>query len=269
MPGFTFFYHQVYIPYMSRFSTICLHSFFIQSTSEYYEFLRQICQNRDVCILIICIPDRVNIYHGPDECVTPTSTSKLNMSSLSSLTAMLDIICNWQCSVWSRLWEREGWRTIILYVLKRSGIVEERLSKRDQRRSTHRSTSEGFVDPRYYQLSELTGYTYFTRQSTCHVLTALGFAYEPKFLHEAPWAPRCFASLDEVLSLNTRWMPSAKLIWGIFFCALTKATRLVLVSIPDDRSLGCSVCPGVGPPAADSKGFVQVSELHIAEASAS
>lgn len=48
---------------------------------------------------------------------------------------------------------------------------------------------------------------------------------------------------------------------------LTKATRLVLVSIADDRSLGCSVCPGVRPPAADSKGFVQVSELHIAEAS--
>lgn len=80
---------------------------------------------------------------------------------------------------------------------------------------------------------------------------------EPKFLREAPWAPCCFASLEEVLSLNTRWMSSAKLIWGIFFCALTKATRLVLLSIADDRSLGCSVCPGVGPPAADSKGFVQ------------
>lgn len=60
-------------------------------------------------------------------------------------------------------------------------------------------------------------------------------------------------------------MPSAKLISGIFFCVLTKATRLVLVSIADDRSLGCSVCPGVRPPAADSKGFVQVSELHIAK----
>lgn len=60
-------------------------------------------------------------------------------------------------------------------------------------------------------------------------------------------------ALDEVLSLNRRWMPSAKLIWGIFFCVLTKATRLVLVSIADDRSPGCSVCPGVRPPAADSK----------------
>lgn len=58
--------------------------------------------------------------------------------------------------------------------------------KRSEMEATHTSTSEGFVDPWYYQLSELTGYTYFTKQSTCHVLTAFGFTYEPKFLHEAP-----------------------------------------------------------------------------------
>lgn len=73
-----------------------------------------------------------------------------------------------------------------MYVLKRSGIVEERLRLRSEKEGTHRSTSEGFVDPWYYELSELTGYTYFTKQSTCHVLTAFGFTYEPKFLHEAP-----------------------------------------------------------------------------------
>lgn len=66
--------------------------------------------------------------------------------------------------------------------------------KRSEKKGAHRSTSEGFVDPRYYQLSELTGYTYFTKQSTCHVLTAFGFTYEPKFLHETPWVPCCFAS---------------------------------------------------------------------------
>lgn len=205
----------------------------------------------------ICIPDHVNIYFSAS-----SGLSKASPIFWEVITAVLKTGWNWQRFIWGCLWEKDNY----LVCPQEVWYCRERLSKRDQR-STHRSTSEGFVDPRYYQLSELTGYTYFTRQSTCHVLTAFGFTYEPKFLHEAPWAPRCFTSLDEVLSLNRRWMQSAKLIWGIFFCALTKATKLVLVSIADDRSLGCSVCPGVRPPAADSRGFVQVSKLCIAEAS--
>lgn len=46
---------------------------------------------------------------------------------------------------------REAWRC--------GGKAQQ---ERSETQGTHRSTSEGSVDPRYYRLSEFTGYTYFT-----------------------------------------------------------------------------------------------------------
>lgn len=140
-------------------------------------------------ILIICISDCVNIYLRPEQRLTRTATTKLNISPLQGLRSHH---CNTQhnlelamlrlkFSVERRL--RDNYRVCPQEVWHCGGKAEY---KRSETEGTHRSTSEGFVDPWYYQLSELTGYTYFTKKSTCHVLTAFGFTYEPKFLHEAP-----------------------------------------------------------------------------------
>lgn len=140
-------------------------------------------------ILIICIPDCVNIYIRPEQHVTGTAIHETQHITTEGLTShhsntqhSLELAALFlKLSVQRRL--RDNYRVCPQEVWHCGGKAEQ---KRSEKEGTHRSTSEGFVDPWYYELSELTGYTYFTKQSTCHVLTAFGFTYEPKFLHEAP-----------------------------------------------------------------------------------
>lgn len=86
---------------------------------------------------------------GPQQRAAKIGHHQPNPEDQEVITATINKLLNGQFSVWS-------WGTIIVYVLKRS---EQRRSETE---GTHSSTSEGSVDPRYYQLSELTGYTYFT-----------------------------------------------------------------------------------------------------------